>query len=143
MSILFLHFECFVRYYTMVSKICLNKHESCLNLSYGASLQYTRPHISSILLIFCGLFCLGNRCAIFLYISFVISIPWLFSFATLLEPVAKWDKIDKIGIMQKENRESYPSDLTDNQWKDIEPLHTGMRKCKWSKENYSAFIRKR
>ena len=35
--------------------------------------------------------------------------------------------------MQKENRKSYPSDLTDRQWKEIEPLYTGMRKCKWSK----------
>ena len=35
--------------------------------------------------------------------------------------------------MQKENRKSYPSDLTDRQWKEIEPLYTEMRKCKWSK----------
>ena len=35
--------------------------------------------------------------------------------------------------MKKENRKSYPSDLTDRQWKEIEPLYTGMRKCKWSK----------
>ena len=35
--------------------------------------------------------------------------------------------------MKKENRESYPSDLTDSQWKEIKPLYTGMRKCKWSK----------
>ena len=35
--------------------------------------------------------------------------------------------------MKKENRKSYPSDLTDSQWKEIKPLYTGMRKCKWSK----------
>ena len=35
--------------------------------------------------------------------------------------------------MQKENRKSYPSELTDSQWEEIEPLYTGMRKCKWSK----------
>ena len=35
--------------------------------------------------------------------------------------------------MKKENRKSYPSDLTDSQWKEIESLYTGMRKCKWSK----------
>ena len=35
--------------------------------------------------------------------------------------------------MKKENRKSYPSDLTDSQWKEIEALYTGMRKCKWSK----------
>ena len=51
-----------------------------------------------------------------------------------LEPVfTKRDKSDKIGIMKKENRKSYPSDLTDRQWKEIESLYTGMRKCKWSK----------
>ena len=35
--------------------------------------------------------------------------------------------------MKKENRKSYPSDLTDRQWKEIETLYTGMRKCKWNK----------
>ena len=30
-------------------------------------------------------------------------------------------------------RKSYPSDVTDKQWKEIEPLYTGMRNCKWSK----------
>ena len=35
--------------------------------------------------------------------------------------------------MKKENRKSYPSDLTDRQWKEIEPLYAGMRKYKWSK----------
>ena len=35
--------------------------------------------------------------------------------------------------MKKENRKSYPSDLTDSQWKEIKPLYTGLRKCKWSK----------
>ena len=35
--------------------------------------------------------------------------------------------------MEKISRKSYPSDLTENQWKEIEPLHTGMRKYKWSK----------
>ena len=29
--------------------------------------------------------------------------------------------------MKKENRKSYPSDLTDRQWKEIESLYTGMR----------------
>ena len=38
--------------------------------------------------------------------------------------------------MKKENRKSYPSDLTDRQWKEIESLYTGMRRCKWSKRNY-------
>ena len=36
--------------------------------------------------------------------------------------------MDKKGI-----RKSYPSDVTDEQWKEIEPLYTGMRNCKWSK----------
>ena len=35
--------------------------------------------------------------------------------------------------MKKENRKSYPSDLTDKQWKEIEALYTGMKKCKWSR----------
>ena len=35
--------------------------------------------------------------------------------------------------MKKENRKSYPSDLTDRQWKEIESLYTGMRRCKCSK----------
>jgi transposase len=35
--------------------------------------------------------------------------------------------------MKKENRKSYPSDLTDRQWKEIEALYRGMRKFKWSK----------
>lgn len=30
-------------------------------------------------------------------------------------------------------RKSYPTDLTDAQWKEIEPLYTGMRNRKWSK----------
>ena len=30
-------------------------------------------------------------------------------------------------------RQSYPSDITDKQWKEIEPFYTGMRNCKWSK----------
>ena len=34
--------------------------------------------------------------------------------------------MDKKGI-----RKSYPSDVTDKQWKEIEPLYTGMRNCKW------------
>ena len=32
--------------------------------------------------------------------------------------------MDKKGI-----RKSYPSDVTDKQWKEIEPLYTGMRNC--------------
>ena len=36
--------------------------------------------------------------------------------------------MDKKGI-----RKSYPSDVTDKQWKEIEPFYTGMRNCKWSK----------
>ena len=44
-----------------------------------------------------------------------------------LEPVfTKWDKSDKIGIMKKENRKSYPSELTDSQWKEVKPLYTGI-----------------
>ena len=58
-----------------------------------------------------------------------------------LEPVfTKWDKSDKIGIMKnkigimkKENRKSYPSELTDSQWKEVKPLYTGIWKCEWSK----------
>ena len=38
--------------------------------------------------------------------------------------------------MKKENMKSYPSDLTDRQWKEIESLYTGMRKCKWNKKDY-------
>ena len=30
-------------------------------------------------------------------------------------------------------RKSYPSDITDKQWKGIELLYTGMRNCKWDK----------
>ena len=54
----------------------------------------------------------------------------------------KRDKSDKIGIMKKENRKSYPSDLTDRQWKEIESLYTGMRRCKWSKRNYSSHLKR-
>ena len=32
--------------------------------------------------------------------------------------------------MEKINRKSYPSDLTERQWKEIEPLYTGMREYK-------------
>ena len=38
--------------------------------------------------------------------------------------------------MKKENRKSYPSNLTDRQWEEIEALYTGMRRCKWSKKDY-------
>ena len=34
---------------------------------------------------------------------------------------------------KNEMRKSYPSDVTDKQWKEIEPLYTEMRNCKWSK----------
>ena len=34
---------------------------------------------------------------------------------------------------KKEIRKSYPSDITEKQWKKIELLYTGMRKCRWSK----------
>ncbi len=33
----------------------------------------------------------------------------------------------------KEKRKPYPTDLTDAQWKEIEPLYAGMRNRKWSK----------
>ena len=35
--------------------------------------------------------------------------------------------------MEEKVRESYPSDLTDEQWEEIAPLYTGMRNCTWSK----------
>ena len=35
--------------------------------------------------------------------------------------------------MKEKVRESYPSDLTDEQWEEIAPLYTGMRNCTWSK----------
>ena len=34
---------------------------------------------------------------------------------------------------RQEMRKPYPTDLTDAQWKEIEPLYTGMRNRKWSK----------
>ncbi len=34
---------------------------------------------------------------------------------------------------QEEKRKPYPTDLTDAQWNEIEPLYTGMRNRKWSK----------
>ena len=33
----------------------------------------------------------------------------------------------------KETRKPYPTDLTDAQWREIEPLYSGMRNRKWSK----------
>ena len=33
----------------------------------------------------------------------------------------------------KETRKPYPTDLTDTQWREIEPLYSGMRNRKWSK----------
>lgn len=30
-------------------------------------------------------------------------------------------------------RQTYPSDLTDNQWVEIEPLYSGLREYRWSK----------
>ena len=33
----------------------------------------------------------------------------------------------------KETRKPYPTDLTDTQWGEIEPLYSGMRNQKWSK----------
>ena len=45
-----------------------------------------------------------------------------------------------MGIMKKENRKSYPSDLTDSQWEEIEALYTGMRKCKWSKRELTNVV---
>lgn len=35
--------------------------------------------------------------------------------------------------MEKIKRKSYPTDLTDKQWEEIEPLFTNMRKRKWEK----------
>ena len=35
--------------------------------------------------------------------------------------------------MEETRRESYPSDLTDEQWEEIAPLYTGMRNCTWNK----------
>ena len=35
-------------------------------------------------------------------------------------------------MKRKKERKSYPSDLTDEQWKEIAPLYAGMRRCKWS-----------
>ena len=35
--------------------------------------------------------------------------------------------------MERKERESYPSDLTDEQWEEIAPLYTGMRNCTWTK----------
>ena len=35
--------------------------------------------------------------------------------------------------MERKERESYPSDLTDEQWEEIAPLYTGMRNCMRSK----------
>ena len=35
--------------------------------------------------------------------------------------------------MTKTNRQSYPTDLTDKQWAEIEPLFVGMRQRKYSK----------
>ena len=43
--------------------------------------------------------------------------------------------MDKKGI-----RKSYPSDVTDKQWKEIEPLYTGMRNCKWSKRELTKAV---
>lgn len=37
--------------------------------------------------------------------------------------------------MEEKVRESYPSDLTNEQWEEIAPLYTGMRNCMWSKRN--------
>jgi putative transposase len=34
---------------------------------------------------------------------------------------------------EKERRQTYPSDLTDKQWVEIEPLFTGMREYTWPK----------
>ena len=36
-------------------------------------------------------------------------------------------------MREKTRRQAYASDLTDNQWEEIEPLYTGMRTYKWSK----------
>ena len=36
-------------------------------------------------------------------------------------------------MKQKRKRKPYPSDLTDEQWKEIAPLYAGMRTSKWSK----------
>lgn len=35
--------------------------------------------------------------------------------------------------MEKRERKSYPSDLTDEQWSEISPLYRGMRNRGWSK----------
>ncbi|EOS64287.1 hypothetical protein C814_00462, partial [Anaerotruncus sp. G3(2012)] len=35
--------------------------------------------------------------------------------------------------MEEKGRESYPSDLTDEQWEEIAPLYAEMRNCTWSK----------
>ena len=36
-------------------------------------------------------------------------------------------------MREKTRRQAYASDLTDKQWKEIEPLYIGMRTYKWSK----------
>ncbi len=33
----------------------------------------------------------------------------------------------------REQRKGYDTDITDEQWKEIEPLYTGMRRRRWSK----------
>jgi len=39
--------------------------------------------------------------------------------------------------MEEKKRESYPSDLTDEQWEEIAPLYTGVRNCVWSKREWT------
>ena len=36
-------------------------------------------------------------------------------------------------IIEEENRQTYPSDLTNAQWEVIKPLYSNMRVYKWSK----------
>ena len=39
----------------------------------------------------------------------------------------------EIRMGKESERRAYPTDLTDEQWKNIEPLFSGLRTCKWSK----------
>ena len=36
-------------------------------------------------------------------------------------------------MSNKNKRQRYPSDMTDSQWSEIEPLYSGLREYKWSK----------
>ena len=54
--------------------------------------------------------------------------------AILCDLRVKWCNRGMMKEIRRGGRKAYATDLTDAQWSEIEPLYSGMRKRKWSKQ---------